>query len=86
MVQWQEKGDWHDVTGWQGTLDQIQPGANGFTGIKGWWVAEDDLGTGPFRWVVYHGPGGAPLGTSEPFDLPERTGQSVIVELSLEVK
>jgi len=66
-VQWQDaQGQWHDVEGWQGTLDEVQNGV----GKKVWWVAEKDLGAGPFRWTVYRREGGEQLAESEPFYLP----------------
>jgi hypothetical protein len=62
VVQWQdEAGYWHDVEGWQGTLDE------GYT--KKWVVAAKDLGTGPFRWTVYQASGREAV-SSEPFMLP----------------
>ncbi len=80
VVQWQDdKGAWRDVEGWQGTLDEVQEGE----GKKVWWVAKADLGTGPFRWVVTRGPGGAWLAVSELFYLPTRTGETVPVQVSL---
>jgi len=75
LVQWQDaRGGWHDVTGWQGTLDGDS---------QMWWVAEADLGKGPFRWRVYRGKGGALLGQSTPFDLPADIGKVVRVEVSI---
>jgi len=77
-------GNWHDVEGWQGTLDSVATGEGGTVmGKKVWWVAERDLGTGPFRWVVTRDEGGRLLGTSEPFDLPGAVGATVTVEVSL---
>jgi hypothetical protein len=80
VVQWQDdEGRWHDVEGWQGTLDELQDGE----GKKTWWVAKADLGKGPFRWVVTQGPGGARLAVSEAFHLPTRIGETVAVQVSL---
>ena len=63
VVQWQDTGGgWHEVEGWRGKL----PG-----GRQRWWVATKDLGTGPFRWVVTHGPGGPLWGVSQSFTLPD---------------
>jgi len=79
VVQWQDgSGDWHDVEGWQGTLDDIQ----NEIGYKVWWVAKSGLGTGPFRWLVYQSKGGRLLATSEPFYLPGFKGGTVMVEVS----
>jgi hypothetical protein len=77
IVQWQDGfGDWHDVQGWQGTLD------DGYQ--KRWWVAEKDFATGPFRWALYQGQGGALLDVSASFYLPDRAGIVVEVEVALE--
>ncbi len=73
IVQWQDGfGAWHDVQGWQGTLDD---------GVQIWWVAERDLHTGPFRWTLYQSQDGALLDVSESFYLPSNTGQVVLVEM-----
>lgn len=78
VVQWQDAlGDWHDVEGWRGRLDD-KGGAE-----KTWWVAPRDFETGPFRWLVYAEPDGELLGASDAFYLPERTGQVVTVDLVL---
>jgi hypothetical protein len=75
VVQWQDsEGGWHDVEGWQGTLDE--------GGGRGWWVGARDFGKGPFRWVVKAGPGGPILGASQPFDLPHEANQVVQVTVS----
>ena len=81
MVQWQDPytGKWRDVVGWQGTFDGVEDKV----GKKTWWVADGDLGTGPFRWRVYRTKGGSLLGTSEPFDLPGAAGAAVTVEVVL---
>ena len=85
VVQWQDEwGTWHDVEGWQGTLDHVTTSENGEIVGKGtWWVAKDGLGTGPFRWQVYRSEGGRVLVTSDEFDLPGATGQAVTVEVAL---
>ncbi len=85
-VQWQgADGVWHDVIGWQGTLDGVTVAADGsVVGRKAWWVSRSDLGKGPFRWGVYRGRDRARLGVSEPFDLPSRAGSGMVVEISLE--
>ncbi len=80
VVQWQKQGVWYDVTGWQGTLDEIVAGA----GLKTWWVGQDDLGRGPFRWVVYRNEGGPVLLISESFYLPDTSGTSVEIKVDLE--
>lgn len=77
MVQWQNEWDnWYDVTGWQGTFDEITDGV----GTKTWWVAKEGFGTGPFRWVVHESAGGAVVATSETFYLPDTVGEMVTVE------
>ncbi len=46
VVQWRDSlGGWHDVEGWR---NHIEPAV-----VTRWWVAPDDLASGPFRWVVY---------------------------------
>ncbi|MFQ5399227.1 MAG: hypothetical protein ACE5E7_06470 [Anaerolineae bacterium] len=75
-VQWRDhQGLWHDVQGWQGSLDEGN--------VKTWWVSEETLGAGPFRWVVYDGPGGAELGTSQTFSLPAKANEVVVVEVAV---
>ena len=89
IVQWQDHwGDWHDVEGWQGTFDEFdvcyqnEGGETVCEGQKVWWVAQADFGKGPFRWVVYRGPGGRLFAQSESFYLPH-FGEIVRVEMSL---
>jgi hypothetical protein len=75
-VQWQDSwGGWHDVEGWQGTLDTVDQ--------KVWWVAPKDFGTGPYRWAIYAGRSGPSLGASDPFYLPDATEQRVRVRVSV---
>ena len=85
IVQWQDdKGYWHEVEGWQGGLDGVAIGESGeVIGKQVWWVAESDLGKGPFRWLICQGEGGRRLATSESFDLPGSEGRTVQVEVSL---
>ena len=76
VVQWRnELGNWYDVVGWRGTLDE--------QGRRRWWVAKKDFGTGPFRWVVKQGPDGSVLGSSRPFNLPVEANQTLPVEVKL---
>jgi hypothetical protein len=83
VVQWQDdRGVWHDVEGWQGAPDEVVTGEDGMVvGHKTWWVANDDLGKGPFRWQIYRDKQGAPVGTSETFDLPSQRRVSTTVEV-----
>ena len=86
VVQWQDGkgGAWRDVEGWQGSLDEIVIDEGGtVVGHKTWWVAKDDLGRGPFRWLVYRSQGATLFATSGPFDLPARTGETATIEMSL---
>lgn len=79
-VEWQdEDGAWHAVEGWQGGPDKVA----GNVGWKTWWLTNDLLGRGPFRWVVYERQGGAAMAISDPFNLPDTCGQTVPVEVSL---
>jgi hypothetical protein len=85
VVQWQDPhtGLWYTVEGWQGTLDTVEVDeAGSVTGAKTWWVGIKDLSTGPFRWLVYHGPGGSLLTTSAAFDLPASAGATVTVAVT----
>jgi hypothetical protein len=76
-VEWQDAfGEWHTVEGWQGTFNE--------QGQVIWWVAEKDLGTGPFRWVVYEERDGALWAASESFDLPSHLGETTSVSIELE--
>lgn len=78
MVQWEDAaGAWHDVDGWRGAPDD----AGGRT--KTWWVSANDLGRGPFRWVVQRGIDGPVVALSEPFHLPAAPREVVAVSASL---
>jgi hypothetical protein len=80
VVQWQDRlGGWHDVEGWRGTLDEASNGV----GKKVWWVARANFDTGPFRWVIYQGPGGKLLATSGSFQLPRYENTMGVIEVSL---
>jgi hypothetical protein len=79
-VQWQDRwGVWHDVWGWQGTLDEM---LSGEVGAKVWWVAKSDLGKGPFRWLVYGSKSGSLVDWSEPFYLPATSGEGLIITVT----
>ena len=81
VVQWQDEwGYWHDVEGWQGTLDEVQDCA----GTKTWWLDQGLLGKGPFRWAIYRSQGTTLSAASDPFNLPARTGETATIEISLE--
>ena len=83
-VQWQDaQGGWHTVAGWQGHLDEVSVEAGTVTGRKVWWVGLQNLGTGPFRWMIYTQYGGALLAESEPFTLPSLSGAWEIVEVPI---
>lgn len=83
VVQWQDRqGKWHDVAGWQGTLDSLIPGEQD-AGIKAWWVGESDLGAGPFRWLVYRERDGRLLARSASFHLPQRAKETVTVRVEI---
>lgn len=79
-IQWQDiYGVWHTVEGWQGTFDEIENGK----GRKTWWIGKADMGTGPFRWLIYQSYRGKLLATSSPFYLPGLFEQTVKVEMPL---
>lgn len=80
VVQWQDPaGTWHNVEGWQGTLDKVADGV----GWKAWWVPEELAGKGPFRWVVYRRQGGSALVTSETFALPSPSPVGLVIEVDV---
>ena len=85
VVQWQDvDARWHDVEGWRGAPDDIEIGQGGtVAGRKAWWVAEKDLGTGPFRWQVYYGEDGDVLGVTDAFTLPLAAGAVERIDVSL---
>ena len=77
VIQWQDQqGAWHNVEGWQGTVDNH--------GFRRWWVDQKDFATGPFRWVVMSGNNGMIRGTSQIFDLPAGADQTLRVVIPLE--
>lgn len=81
QVEWQDAwGDWHLVTGWQGTLDTW----NGYEGIKRWWFSSSLFCAGPFRWVVRSRDGyGEILAVSQPFTLPCVNNETREIVLSI---
>ena len=85
-VQWQAAdGQWHDVQGWKGTLNQVITGEEEqVIGIKSWWVGEAASGAGYFRWLVNRCVGCAPLAASEPFYLPSYQSVTLRVDVSLD--
>ena len=79
-VQWQDaQRGWHTVAGWQGGFDSIRAGV----GSKTWWVADGDLGKGPFRWVITNGLGGALLAASPEFNLPAKASLKTVTSLTV---
>jgi len=77
VVQWQDNtGNWHDVEGWRGTVDQ--------RGYRNWWVEAKDFGKGPFRWIVTRRPGAPPMAISEQFYLPTVARNNVLVVISMQ--
>lgn len=63
VVEWQDgEGVWHEVTGWRDGLADVDS--------RRWWVGPENFGTGPYRWVIYDGPEGTLLATSDWFDMP----------------
>ena len=76
-IEWQDSaGGWHKVEGWDRALDA--------SGSEFWWVEAKDFDTGPFHWLVTEGSGGALLGASQPFNLPEQANTTTRVVVSLE--
>jgi hypothetical protein len=85
QVQWQTgEGDWIDVTGWYGAIDDVAIDTERtVTGTKTWWVAPRDYGTGPFRWLVTNEGNETPLAVSKAFTLPVRSGSTLDIAVSL---
>lgn len=83
VVEWSDGTDWFTVDGWRGNLDSIDQVDGVWTGYKAWWVAQDDLGKTPFRWLVYDKEGGNLLATSDEFGLPAERGLSTLVNVEV---
>jgi hypothetical protein len=67
VVQWEDGlGNWHDVDGWRSELTWL----TSYVFFQPWWVAPKDLGTGPFRWLIYNPKTGKTVGTTNSFYLP----------------
>lgn len=85
VVQWQDRwGYWHDVDGWQGTLDKVYLDDGQVMGTKTWWVADTLFGEGPFRWLVSGDSGGKMMVSSDPFNMPDDGSQTMTLSVSLE--
>jgi hypothetical protein len=85
VVQWQDGwGDWHDVEGWRGNLDRLEEHAGAYEGRKAWWLSGDLFGKGPFRWQVFRHEGGTLVAQSEPFDLPDATSETLLIETAMQ--
>ena len=76
-IEWQDSntGKWHLVDGWRGDLNSA--------GTQSWWVGRNQLGRGPFRWLVYDSKGGKLLTTSAEFDMPPHNETSTLVTVTL---
>ena len=81
--EWNDGESWFKVDGWRGNLDAIAEMDGVWTAQKAWWVAAKDLGTGPFRWVVYDHEGGSEIAMSDEFKLPAERGQAAVVKVSV---
>jgi hypothetical protein len=83
-VQWLDEDNvWQDVAGWQGSLDAIQQKED-WVGMKEIWLADAQLGTGPYRWQVFAVDDGRLLVTSEQFYLPSKSGDLMALDMMLE--
>lgn len=75
VIEWQAgDGTWIQVDGWRGHINN---------GEISWWVGSDNLGEGPFRWVIYRNESEAEqLKVSEPFSLPdsENSAKTFVLE------
>ena len=75
IVQWQDGlGEWHDVEGWHGTLNDSD--------FIVWWVAPRDLGAIWYRWHVYTEDGRITT-TSDAFSLPNHPNQVLHILVTL---
>jgi hypothetical protein len=85
VVEWQDdKGAWRTVERWQGSMDDASITDGGLIwGKKMWWVADGDLGKGPFRWAIYRDREGRLLGRSQPFYLPDSINAIKHVEVTV---
>lgn len=80
VVQWQDAaGNWYDVEGWQGELDDWTK-----EGRKVWWLSERLFGAGPFRWVVYERQQDQLTAESQSFYLPSSSDQIVYICMSIQ--
>jgi len=78
VVEWQNAhGDWYEVEGWRGHLDE------GVANMKTWWVYPENFGETPFRWVIYDEEGGNVTAISDEFTLPTRRREVIKVEVEL---
>ncbi|MCL4263062.1 MAG: hypothetical protein KJ069_07595 [Anaerolineae bacterium] len=82
-VQWSDGANWFVVEGWRGQMDNISQVGGQWVSLREWWVGGEDLGTGPFRWVVYERPGGNVVLTSDPFTLPARSGETMVINATV---
>jgi LysM repeat protein len=79
QVQWQDPlGHWYDVDGWKGTFSEKEQSVL-------WYVGEELLEKGPFRWQVFEHREGALLATSLPFNLPDEQGHKLEISMTLPV-
>ena len=78
VVQWQTAdGRWIDVGGWQGSFYYDQRDNRQFVE---WWVGEEILGEGPFRWVIYSDKSRSRrLSITQSFNLPSNNRESIVV-------
>jgi hypothetical protein len=79
IVQWHDgKDTWYTVSGWQGNFNHEKQVL--------WWVAPEDMGKGPFRWVVLSGINGRQLAVSDSFYLPTHEMETVQIEIMTQTK
>ena len=77
----ERNGRWETVRGadgqaaWHGTADDMHKRP----WVQTWWLGEERLGTGPYRWVIYSAPNGYARVYSEPFFLPEQTNRMLVM-------
>ncbi|GIK56642.1 MAG: hypothetical protein BroJett015_23050 [Chloroflexota bacterium] len=82
-VQWSDGANWYPVEGWRGQMDNISQVGGQWVSVREWWVGGENLGSGPYRWVIYERQGGAALLTSSPFSLPARGGETMVISVTV---
>jgi hypothetical protein len=76
QIEWQGgDGNWHPVPGWRGYTSK--------GGAIRWYVEQNDLGKGPYRWHLFLYEDGDDLAVSEPFYLPRTAGGQTTTKVNV---